>query len=140
MDMTRHSEQSGNRFVECGLCPEPAEVTRPPLKEVSSSSMTRALCQPYSTSLRKGSTIIGARHTATVLPFVRVAKTGRKRRHKQPVSTEIEVVPSNLPREGALDQADLRLLADFFLLLKKWDTLQSTQDPDESANGEQEAA
>lgn len=26
-----------------------------------------------------------------------------------------------------LDQVELRLLADFFLLLDKWDTLQSTQ-------------
>lgn len=31
-----------------------------------------------------------------------------------------------------LSQVDLRLLADFFLLVDKWDTLQSTQAPVES--------
>jgi hypothetical protein len=39
--------------------------------------------------------------------------------------------PSTVAQEPVpeLSQADLRLFADFFLLLDKWDTLQSTQAP-----------
>jgi hypothetical protein len=39
--------------------------------------------------------------------------------------------PSTLAQESVpeLSQVDLRMLADFFLLLDKWDTLQSTQAP-----------
>ncbi len=51
--------------------------------------------------------------------------TGRKQQHS--ISDEIDATPCSRFLEKELEKADLRQLADFFLLLDKWDKLQSTQ-------------
>jgi hypothetical protein len=64
--------------------------------------------------------------------------TGRKQQHS--ISDEIDATSCFHPLEKELEQTDLRLLADFFLLLDKWDTLQSTRTSVEPSSSKREAA
>jgi len=52
-----------------------------------------------------------------------------KPRSEAPVETSLEI-----------DEAGIRLLIDFFLQLKKWDTLQSTRTPAQAPPSDQDIA
>jgi len=66
------------------------------------------------------------------------AGTGQRQQHS--ISDEIDATSYSHPLGRELEQVDLRLLSDFFLLLDKWDTLQSTQIPIGSSSSKREAA
>jgi hypothetical protein len=63
--------------------------------------------------------------------------TGRKQQHA--ISDEIGAASCSHHLGKELEQTDLRLLTDFFLLLDKWDTLQSTRTQVEPSSSEREA-
>ncbi len=56
---------------------------------------------------------------------------GTERKRQPSISDEIDATSCSRPLEKELDQADLRLFANFFLLLDKWDTLQVDQNSSE---------
>lgn len=73
-----------------------------------------------------------------ITPCGRYGNRAKKRRHS--ISGEIEGTHFAHHLEKVLDDADLRLLAGFFLLLDEWDTLQSTQTSVDSSSSGREAA